>query len=88
MFLDTTMSLVNFTCVLAFLTIKLPAIIFKGNGAVIALSREMTSRAKRCKHFLLAISWIREQVAAGLIQLQQIPDKEIVLTFFRRLSLA
>ena len=56
--------------------IKLPAIVFEDNGAVIALSREMTSRAKRCKHFLMAISWIREQVEAGLIQLQQIPDEE------------
>ena len=50
------------------------AVIFKDNGAVIALSREMTSPAKRCKHFLMAISWIREHVEAGLIQLQQIPD--------------
>ena len=56
--------------------IKLPAIIFKDNGAVVALSREMTSRAKRCKHFLMAISWIREQVETGLILLQQIPDVE------------
>ena len=54
--------------------IKLPTIVFEDNGAVIALSREMTSRAKRCKHSLLAISWIREQVEAGLIQLQQIPN--------------
>ena len=56
--------------------IKLPAIVFEDNGAVIARSREMTSKAKRCKHFLMAISWIREQVKAGLIQLQQIPDEE------------
>ena len=54
--------------------IKLPVIIFEDNAAVIALSREMTSRAKRCKHFLMAINWIREQVEAGLIQLEQIPD--------------
>ena len=55
--------------------LKLPAIVFEANGAVVALSREMTSRAKRCKHFLMAISWIREQ-EAGLILLQQIPDVE------------
>ena len=55
---------------------RLPAIIFEDNGAVVALSREMTSRAKRCKHFLMAIRWIREQVEAGLILLQQIPDVE------------
>ena len=52
------------------------SIFFEDNGAVVALSRETTSRAKRCKHFLMAISWIREQVEAGLILLQQIPDVE------------
>ena len=54
--------------------IKLPVIVFEDNNAVIALSREMTSRAKRCKHFLMVIAWIREQVEAGLIALQQIPE--------------
>ena len=56
--------------------ITLPAIVFKDNGAVIALSSEMTSRAKKCEHFLMAISWIREQVEAGLNRLQQISDVE------------
>ena len=37
--------------------IMLLAIIFEDNGAVIALSRELTPRAKRCKHYLMAISW-------------------------------
>ena len=55
--------------------IKLPAIVFEDNGAVIALSREMTSRAKRCKHFLMIVNWIREFVEAGLIELRQIPDE-------------
>ena len=56
--------------------IKLPVIVFEDNAAVIALSREMTSRAKRCKHFLMAISWIREQVEAKLIELQKVSDEE------------
>ena len=56
--------------------IKLPAIVFEDNGAVIALSREMSSRAKRCKHFLMMVNWIRENVEAGLIELRQIPDEE------------
>ena len=55
--------------------IKLPAIVFEDNEAVIALSREMTSRAKRCKHFLMIVNWIREHVEAGLIELRQIPDE-------------
>ena len=56
--------------------IKLPVIVFEDNSAVISLSREMTSRAKRCKHFLMAINWIREQVESGLIQLEKITDSE------------
>ena len=53
----------------------MPAIVFEDNGAVIALSREMSSRAKRCKHFLMIVNWIRENVEAGLIELRQIPDE-------------
>ena len=56
--------------------LKLPVIVFEDNEAVISLSREMTSRAKRCKHFLMAISWIREQVELGLIKLEQIADEQ------------
>jgi hypothetical protein len=52
--------------------IKLPTIVFEDNAAVIALSKEMTSRAKRCKHFLMTVSWIREQVELGLIQMEKI----------------
>ena len=37
-------------------SIKLPAIVFEDNGAVIALLQEMTSRAKRCRHFLIVIN--------------------------------
>lgn len=55
--------------------IRLPAIIFEDNAAVIALSREMTSRAKRCKHFLMTVSWIREQVEIGLIYMEKVPGK-------------
>ena len=56
--------------------ILLPAIIFEDNAAVIALSREMTSRAKRCKHFLMSINWIREQVVAGLIEIEKIASED------------
>ena len=48
-----------------------PILLFEEDAAVIALSREMTSRAKRCKHYLMAISWIREQVDSGLIIIEK-----------------
>ena len=65
--------------------IKLPVIVLEDNGTVIALSREMTSRAKRCKHFL---NWIREQVESGLIYLQQIPDEENVANMLTKIITA
>ena len=63
--------------------IKLPVIVFEDNGAVIALSREMTSRAKRCKHFLMVINWIREQVEAGLI-----PDEDNIVDMLTKIITA
>ena len=68
--------------------IKLPVIVFEDNGAVIALSREMTSRAKRWKHFLMIINWIREQVESGLISLEQIPDEENVADMLTKIITA
>ena len=59
--------------------IKLPVIVFDDNGAVFALSREMTSRAKRCKHFLMIINWIREQVE---------PDEENVADMLTKIITA
>jgi len=52
--------------------IELPAIILEDNQASIELSAPMSSRTKRCKHFLMLINYIREQVEAGLIQLQKV----------------
>ena len=52
--------------------VVLPATVFEDNGAVIALSKEMTSRAKRCKHFLMLVDWIREQVSSGIIELAKV----------------
>ena len=63
--------------------IKVPVIVFEDNGAVIALSREMTSRAKRCKHFLMVINWIREQVEAGLI-----PDEDNIVDMLTKIITA
>ena len=59
--------------------IKLPAIVFEDNGAVIALSREMSSRAKRCKYFLMMVNWIREQVE---------PDEENVADMLTKIITA
>jgi hypothetical protein len=52
--------------------LTLPAIIMEDNAAVIALTNEMTSRVKRCKHFLMLVHYVREQVEQGLIIVQKV----------------
>ena len=35
-------------------------------------------RVKRCKHFLMLVDWIREQVIAGYLQLVKVATEENV----------
>jgi hypothetical protein len=56
--------------------IQLPAVVFEDNQPAIDLSASLTGRVKRCKHFLMLVNYIREQVAAGLIALQKIPTED------------
>lgn len=52
--------------------ISLPAIILEDNQPVIDLLKETGAKAKRCKHFLMIINWIREQITAGYISINKI----------------
>ena len=56
--------------------LKLPAIILEDNQPVIDLSKELSSRVKKCKHFLMLVNFIREQVANGLVQIQKVDTKD------------
>jgi hypothetical protein len=51
-------------------------VVFEDNQPAIDLSASLTGRIKRCKHFLMLVSYIREQVAAGLIDIQKIPTED------------
>ena len=53
--------------------IALPAIIFEDNQPVIDLTADISSRSKKCKHFLMLISYVKEQVEAGLVILEKVP---------------
>ena len=54
----------------------LPCIVFEDNQPVIDLLKDTSARSKRCKHFLMMIDWIREQVLAGYLQLIKVPTEE------------
>ena len=52
--------------------LKLPAIILEDNSAVIAMTTEEASYLKKCKHFIMVINYVREQVEAGLISINKV----------------
>jgi hypothetical protein len=52
--------------------LTLPCIIFEDNQPAIDISHEIAQRAKRCKHFLMLIAFIREQIGLGLIALHKV----------------
>jgi hypothetical protein len=56
--------------------VQLPAIVMEDNQPAIDLTTSLTGRIKKCKHFLMLISFIREQVAAGLISIQKVPTED------------
>ena len=53
-----------------------PAIIMEDNQPVIDLTEEFSARSKRCKHFLMLVHYIKEQISSGLIQLSKVPTHE------------
>jgi hypothetical protein len=56
--------------------VQLPAIVMVDNQPAIDLTTSLTGRIKKCKHFLMLISFIREQVAEGLISIQKVPTED------------
>jgi hypothetical protein len=56
--------------------LSLPCIVMQDNQPVIDLLKETSARSKRCKHFLMMINWIREQVQAGLFVLHKVDTTE------------
>jgi hypothetical protein len=52
--------------------LSLPCVVLEDNQPVIDLLKETSARSKRCKHFLMMIDWIREQVQEGLLVLQKV----------------
>jgi len=52
--------------------LSLPCVVMQDNQPVIDLLKDTSARSKRCKHFLMMIDWIREQVQEGLLVLQKV----------------
>jgi hypothetical protein len=76
--------------------IELPAIIMEDNQPVIDITSDLSARSKKCKHFLMLIHYIKEQIEAGLVELNKVNTLEnradiltkiVVGNEFRRKSL-
>jgi Reverse transcriptase (RNA-dependent DNA polymerase) len=55
--------------------IELPCVILEDNQPVIDVTSSMAGRVKRCKHFLMLVNFVKEQVESGLIQLEKVDTK-------------
>ena len=57
------------------LPISLPAIVMEDNSAVITITNEDSAHAKKCKHFLMVVNYVKEQITLGQIQARKIYGK-------------
>ena len=58
------------------LEIQLPAIIMEDNSAVVTITTDDAAYIKKCKHFLMIINYVREQVNLDLIAIHKIHGEE------------
>ena len=54
----------------------MPAIIMEDNSAVITVTTDESAYMKKCKHFLMLINYVKEQVDLGLIKIFKIPGTQ------------
>ena len=52
--------------------LTLPAVIMEDNSAVVTISNEESAYLKKCKHFIMVVNYVREQLELGLIQVFKI----------------
>jgi hypothetical protein len=52
--------------------LSLPAIVMVDNQPLLDLTKDVSPRSKRSKHFLMMVDWIREQITVGYIELLKV----------------
>ena len=52
--------------------LKLPALVYEDNYPVVQLTNNLAPKAKKCKHFLMLLNFIKEQIEAGIIDVRHI----------------
>jgi hypothetical protein len=62
-------------CQELFIPLRLPAIVMEDNSAVVTMANNDTSYAKKCKHFLMVVNNVKEQIATGQMEARKIFGK-------------
>jgi hypothetical protein len=56
--------------------LDLPCIVLEDNQPVIDITKDVSSRTSKCKHFLMLVNYVREQIQLGLITLEKCPTAD------------
>lgn len=56
--------------------VALPCIALEDNSACIEITKDTSSRLKHCKHYLMLVQFVREQVHSGMIQVMKVPTEQ------------
>jgi len=54
------------------IALKLPVLVYEDNYPVVQLTNNLAPKAKKCKHFLMLLNYIKEQIEAGIIDVRHI----------------
>lgn len=58
------------------IALKLPVLVYEDNYPVVQLTNNLAPKAKKCKHFLMLLNYIKEQIEAGIINVLHIDTDE------------
>ena len=56
--------------------LALPAIIMEDNSAIITITGDHSAYVKKCKHFLMILNYVKEQVQLGIVEVRKVKGTE------------
>ncbi len=67
------------------INLKLPVQVFEDNYPVVQLTNNLAPKAKKCKHFLMLLNFIKEQIDEGIIEVKHIDTDENIADVLTKL---
>jgi hypothetical protein len=58
------------------IAIKLPVLVYEDNYPVVQLTNNLAPKAKKCKHFLMLLNFIKEYIDSGMINVQHVDTND------------